>query len=93
MVCPETESDSPASDSQGSPGSDDFCTYVTASQPPIVGSQQQIATDAGIRDAHLHAIAFCFTPPPELRQLSAVAIRILGPLARSASVERVFSVA
>jgi hypothetical protein len=46
-----------------------------------------------MRNAYLHPISFWFPPPPGLRQLSAVAIRILGLPTTSASVERVFSVA
>jgi hypothetical protein len=31
---------------------------VTVSQPPILSSQQRMATSAGIRDAYVHPIWF-----------------------------------
>jgi hypothetical protein len=93
LVRLEIGSNNTASDNQGEPGSDDFCTYVTASQSPILNSHQQIATYAQMRDAYVRPISFWFPPPPGLRQPSAIAIRILGLLTTSASVERVFSAA
>jgi hypothetical protein len=64
FVHQEIESDNPANDNQGKPGSDDFCTDVTASQPSILSSHQQIVMLAEMRLSQLDAISIWFTALP-----------------------------
>jgi hypothetical protein len=54
---------------------------------------EQIQSDLDIRATHYHTIEFWKHPPGKFEQLTKVAIRILGPLTTSASVERASSIA
>jgi hypothetical protein len=74
-------------------GSDNFTTYVPTGRPDPVSPADQIDLCSRICGSCQHAKDFWEHSPPEMRQLSLVAFRVLGLLTTSASVKRSFSVA
>jgi hypothetical protein len=73
--------------------SDDFRSFIPSEQPDVFGTEEQVSVYTRTRASASHALSYCQGTPAELRHLTTVALKVLGFLATSASVERAFSVA
>jgi hypothetical protein len=74
------------------PESDDFRSFIPSEQPDVFGAEEQVSVYARIRASTSHPLSDWQGTPAELGHLTTVALRVLGSLAISASVERAFSV-
>jgi hypothetical protein len=75
------------------PASNDFRSFIPSEQPDVFGAEEQASVYTRTRASTSHPQSYWQGTPAELGQLTTVALRILGFLATSASVERSFSLA
>jgi hypothetical protein len=75
------------------PASDDFRSFIPSEQRDVFGAEEQVSVYTRPGGSALHPLSYWHVTPAELRHLTTGALRVLGVLATSASVERAFSVA
>jgi hypothetical protein len=75
------------------PASDDFHTFVPSACARPFGADEQVFFDAQKLASAFHPLNYGQNTPSELKHLASVALKVLGFLSTSASVERAFSVA
>jgi hypothetical protein len=74
------------------PASDDFRSFLPSEQPDVFGAEEQVSVYTRTRASASHPLSYWHGTPAELRHLTTVALRVLGFVAISASVEKAFSV-
>jgi hypothetical protein len=75
------------------PASDDFRSFIPSEQPDVFGAEEQVSVYTRTCASISHTLSYWQRTSAELRHLTTVALRVLGFLATSASVERAVSVA
>jgi hypothetical protein len=75
------------------PASDDFHTFVPSICARRFGADEQVSFDTRRRASAFHPVNYWQNRPAELKHLASVALKVLGFLPTSASVERAFPVA
>jgi hypothetical protein len=74
------------------PASDDFHTFVPSTCARLFGADEQVSFSARTRASAFHPLNHWQNTPVELVHLASVALKVLGFVSTSASVERAFSV-
>jgi hypothetical protein len=75
------------------PASDDFHTFVPSTYARPFGADEQVSFYVRRRASAFHPLNYWQNTPAELKHLTSVALKVLGFVSTSSSVERAFSVA